>query len=472
VLLIVLLTSPGCLTLLGGEQRVGDQAAAEVERETGIVDSLELEAYVRAIGERLARESKRDGPWRFVILDEPAPNAFALPGGHVYVTRGLLALVNSEDELAGVVGHEIGHVLAGHGGKRVTLNAPFAIITGITSFATGLVIPRLGQAVSDAGNALSQGLVVAPYSRQQEHEADRIGQELAAAAGWDPLGISGFLDTLGRATILILGEEQRASWLDTHPATPDRVSQTAERARELESAPRAPIARDRADLLGRLDGLLVGLDAAHGVRVGSRFVRPEGWVSAEFPEGWLVDGNAVISAAQAPSGDALIAIQLAGEGDDPRAAVRAMEEEIGEAIEVEEISVGGKRALRASGTERGRGGRIYFESTWLAAGDGVVRVITLCEERRADAWGPTFEAFIRSLRSASQEERAAVRDRRLRSAAARSNESAAELAARTGSDWSGDKLEVANAVAAGHRFEAGAWVKITLEEPYRPRRRP
>ena len=472
LLLALSLATSGCLTLLGGEQRVGDQAAAQIEREVGLVPSPGLEAYVRGIGERLAGESKRKGPWRFVILDDPTPNAFALPGGHVYVTRGLLALVNSEDELAGVVGHEIGHVLAGHGGKRVTLNAPFAIITGITSFATGLVVPRLGRAVSDAGTALSQGFVVAPFSRRQEHEADRIGQDLAAAAGWDAAGISSFLDTLGRTTTLMLGEERRASWLDTHPATPDRVAQTAARAAELESVSRAPIARDRADLLGRLDALLVGGDASHGVRVESRFVRPEWWVSVEFPDGWLVDGNAVIAASQSPSGDALLAVQRVSEGDDPKQAVRAMEEEVGESIDVEEIRVDGRVALKASGSERSRGGRIYYESTWLAAGQGVMRVIAVCEERRAEAWAPTFQAFTRSLRSASADERAAVKDTRLRSVAARRGESAAALVERAGSAWSGQIVEVANGVPVDHRFDSGALVKITREEPYRSRRQP
>ena len=468
-LLVSLLLLPGCLTLLGGEQRVGDQAA--VERETGVVHSPELEAYIRAIGERLAAESKRSGPWRFILLDDPSPNAFALPGGHLYVTRGLLALVNSEDELAGVIGHEIGHVLGGHGGKRVTLNAPFAILNGITSFTTGIVFPRLGRAMFDAGNALSQGFVVAPYSRRQELHADRIGQELAAAAGWDPRGISDFLETLERATALMLGEERRTGWLDTHPATDERVARTAARATELELVTRQPIARDRRELLDRLDGLIVGPDSSHGVRVDNRFVRPDWRVSIEFPEGWVEDGSAVIAVAQSASGDAMAALQVEGEGDDPRAAVRALEEEIGETIEVEEISIRGQPALRTHGSRKLRGGRLYFESTWVAIDGAVVRLISVCEERQSGVWRPTFDRIAQSLRAASAEEVASVHDTRLRRVTARAGEDAAELAALSSSVWSGPQIEVANAVATGHRFEAGALVKISRREPYalRPR---
>ncbi|MBW2498671.1 MAG: M48 family metalloprotease [Deltaproteobacteria bacterium] len=465
-LLVTLLPLGGCLTLLGGEQRVGDQAAREIEQQTGVVRSAELESYVRAIGERLAAKSGREGPWRFVILDDPIPNAFALPGGHVYVTRGLLALGNSEDELAGVIGHEIGHVIAGHGGKRVTLNAPFAILTGITSWATGIVSPRLGKAVSDGGTALSQGLVVAPFSRQQERDADRIWQELAAAAGWDPLGISDFLETLGRATTLMLGEERRPSWLDTHPATPQRVAQTTERAEKLERAPHRPIAPGRRGLLDRLDGLLVGPDVGHGVSVEGRFVRPDWRVSIALPEDWIVRGDANTAASQAPSGNALAILLMAAEGDDPHLAVRALEEEIGEAIDVEEISIGKRRALRATGSERARGGRIYYESTWVAIGGQILRLVAVCEDRQRETWRPTFDRIAQSLRAASSLELASIEDTRLRSTAAEAGEVAGQLAKRTASAWSPQVIEVANAVESGHRFEDGALVKIARKEAF------
>ena len=119
------LLSSGCLTLMGGEERAGAEAARQAEAEMGLVDDPALEAYLREIGERLVvHAARKDVTWRFKIVDMPEPNAFALPGGYVYVSRGLLALVNHEDELAGVVGHEIGHVTGHHSNRRVTLSAP------------------------------------------------------------------------------------------------------------------------------------------------------------------------------------------------------------------------------------------------------------------------------------------------------------------------------------------------------------
>lgn len=467
--LVLCVVASGCLTLLGGEQRVGDQAAAEIERETGVVASPALEAYVRAIGMRLAAGSSREGPWRFVVLDDPVPNAFALPGGHVYVTRGLLALVNSEDELAGVVGHEIGHVLGGHGGKRITLGAPFAVLTGITSFATGLVLPRLGQAVAEGGSALSQGLVIAPYSRQQEREADRIGQELAAAAGWDPAGLSRSLANLGRATDLLQGAARGSSWLDTHPGTDERVETTAEHAGRLAWTPREPVAPDRRAVLERLDGLRVGRDPSFGVFVGDRFVRPDWRVSIAFPDGWAAGGNAALAAAGSPSQDAMLLLGFVEPGDDPRAAIRSLEEETGRPIEVEEVRLGDRRALRSRGSERARGGTVDFVSTWVALGGNVFRLLALSDARRSEAWRPVLETAEGSLREASGEEISSVTERRLRMVEARAGEDASRLAARVGSPWSGEVVEVVNGLAAGARLEAGQLLKVARTEPYAPR---
>ena len=127
-----LLFVSGCLTP-AREAKLGDEAARQIEQSMGLLPDAEVVAYVREVGERLAAVSARpQGPWRFEVADAPEPNAFALPGGYVYVTRGLLALVNSEDELAGVVGHEIGHVTARHSAKRI--NA--ALVTAPVNIAT------------------------------------------------------------------------------------------------------------------------------------------------------------------------------------------------------------------------------------------------------------------------------------------------------------------------------------------------
>ncbi|HXZ84518.1 MAG TPA: M48 family metalloprotease, partial [Myxococcota bacterium] len=304
----------GCLTP-AAEQKQGDEAAKQVEQEMGLVREPALLGYVRAVGEKLAAVSERpEGPWQFAVVDKPEPNAFALPGGHVYVTRGLLSLANSEDELAGVLGHEIAHVTARHSVKRLgaaVLTAPLSIATGLAGLAVGIVSPTLGKVVAGTGELVTGGLVLAPFSREQEHEADEIGQGLAARAGYDPAGLPRFLQTLDRDLALSSGEQRQFHFLDSHPLTPDRVARTQERASQLTRAAAQPIAGERSAFLARLEGILVGDDPAQGVFEGSRFLHPDLDFRLEFPAGWQTRNTPNAVGAISPSKDALVALRLA-----------------------------------------------------------------------------------------------------------------------------------------------------------------
>ena len=130
--------------------------------------------------------------------------------------------MNSEDELAGVVGHEIGHVAARHTVQKISRQGPFAAVFGIASGLAGMVVPLAGNIIEGVGD-LTQGVLFSPYSRGQETEADRVGQEMAAKAGWDPGALAVFLNTLEREVALMSKEPRKPGFFDSHPATPDRV---------------------------------------------------------------------------------------------------------------------------------------------------------------------------------------------------------------------------------------------------------
>jgi len=156
------------------EKQIGAEEAKKVEQEMGLLQDPALTDYVGQLGQRLAKESPRqDVTYQFYVADMAEPNAFALPGGYVYVTRGLLALSNSEEELAGVVGHEIGHVAARHTVQKISRQGPFSLIFGLTAGLTGLLSPLVGNIVGGVGN-FAQSLVFSPYSRSQESQSDEI----------------------------------------------------------------------------------------------------------------------------------------------------------------------------------------------------------------------------------------------------------------------------------------------------------
>src|SRR5947208_1813715 len=293
------------------------------------------------------------------------PNAFALPGGPVYVSRALLVLTNSEDELAGVLGHEIGHVAARHAVRRVTRAAPLAVVTGLGAAVTSIVSPMLGDLVGGIGGVAGAS-VLARYSREQEPEADRIGQELAAAAGWDPAGLSRSLRTLERDDTLHHGEERPNSFFATHPPLPDRVADTEARAATLARTAAAPVAGP-GGMLRRLDGLPVGPRASNGVFDGETFLHPDLDFRVRFPAGWKTANERTVVGASAPDGRAVVGLELVGKGSDPEAALRAFQEEakIDLAPGAERLMVGGLPAIHATTTARTSDGRVALDPTWI-----------------------------------------------------------------------------------------------------------
>lgn len=275
---------PGCSTnpATGGsdftllspedERRIGREQHPRIVAEFGGRYRDEaVQAYVEGLGTGLAAGSELAGtPFAFTVLDSPMVNAFALPGGYVYVTRGLLALAGSEAELAGVLGHEIGHVTARHGARQHG-----------RSVIVGLGAAILGAAIGDRGAAellnRGSGLVLRSYSREQEFEADGLGLRYMARAGYDPEAMASFLERL-RAKAAFDAEAQGGgadpdgfSLASTHPRTVDRVHEA--RAAVLGAGP-VEGRTGRDEYLRRLDGMVWGDSADQGFVRGQRFVHP------------------------------------------------------------------------------------------------------------------------------------------------------------------------------------------------------
>jgi len=209
---------------LEDEVAEGEKAVRAIRSEVGLVQDPVLTEYVVAIGERLAQHSPRqDIAYSFYLVDREDVNAFAVPGGHVFVTRGLLALADSEDELANVLGHEIGHVAARHYDSRSWRKTGGSILAVLGGIAGGFL--GLSEVASRPGRGLIEG-----HNRDQEREADELGQAMVAAAGWSPQAMTEFLDKLERDTIIALGAKPEESLLDSHPATGERIEASRSRA--------------------------------------------------------------------------------------------------------------------------------------------------------------------------------------------------------------------------------------------------
>jgi len=453
------------------ERELSEEEARRVAETMGLYDDPALAAYVRAVGERLARVSPRQGlPYDFQVVDMKEPNAFALPAGQVYVSRGLVALLNSEDELAGVLGHEVGHVAARHSAQRATRAAPIGILTGLGAGVTGIISPTLGDLVGGIGG-FAGALVLAPYSRGQEREADEVGQDLTAKAGWDPAGLPASLRTLEREDALHPGEKRPASFFSTHPPLPDRVVDTEERAARLMRTTAAPIAGSRAAFLRKLDGLVVGPRARDGVFDGQTFRQPDLDFHVQFPAGWKTVNERSIVGAGAPDGRAVIGLEVAGDGNDPEAALRDFERKTKlDLASPERLTINGLPARHATATARTRGGRVALDLTWIAHAGHVYRFTGVAEPDAMAASAPLFRATTGSFRPLASAERAAIRETRLRIVSARRGDTLADVLARAHSSWNVATAAVANGLDGNSPLEAGQPLKVAVSERYTPAR--
>jgi predicted Zn-dependent protease len=474
VLVLVFACTTARLATPTGETRLGAEAAAEVEQHLGLVRTPALETYVVAIGERLSRGAGVRGglTYRFAVVDMPEPNAFALPGGYVYVSRGLLALLNSEDELASVIAHEIGHISARHHLRHSLLAAPLIpvrVAAGIGGLATGIVSPMLGQVVGALGSAPG-AITLATHSRGQENEADEIGQKLVAEAGWDPRAIASVMDALTREDELGGRDPARSTFLDTHPTTPARAKRTLDRAAALPIARSAPIAPDRRHFYQRLDGLLYGRPATDGVVVDAEFLHPDLAVRVAFPAGWRIENGSDAVIAAPKEDDALALFSIAARGDDPAAVAKQVIRNASLALEgpLETTTIGGLAAARVTAKSRARGATFLNRVAWVAHGGYVYQVAGTSLEKDWPRYREPFEAFVASFRPLTPRDRERIRETRVRIVDAQPGETLAKLIARSGSAWSVERAAAANAVpSAEASLGSGDPVKVVRWETYR-----
>src|ERR1041384_6420026 len=200
----------------------GQEAHAQVKKEMGLYNDPNLQQYISSIGMKLAQSSERPNlPWHYTGVDVPAINAFTLPGGYIYITRGILAFLSDEAQLAGVLGHETGHVTARHAAQQYTR----AVGGTVGLVALGIFVPG-GQQI---GGLAEQGLGVLflKYSRGDESQADQLGVRYASRANWDPAGVPEMLTTLGRLDEASGQSKGVPNWLETHPEPLQRVQDIA-----------------------------------------------------------------------------------------------------------------------------------------------------------------------------------------------------------------------------------------------------
>jgi predicted Zn-dependent protease len=289
------------------EIALGRDMNPKVLQAYGKYDDAALQAYVQGVGDKLAAVSHRPNlVYRFTVVDSTEVNAFALPGGYIYITRGILAYLNSEAELAGVLGHEIGHVTARHAVRQYT--AATAAQLGMT--LGGIFVPGMGSNVAQNVMGVLGQAMLSGYGREHELESDGLGAEYLARTGYDPQAILGVLRTLKAqgdyATAQAKAEGQQPQTYHglfaSHPDEDTRLKEVLTKASFLAPDQPAPDSRDM--YLKHIDGMVYGDSAAQGVRRDNRFYHRDLDFALEFPAGWRLDNRPDRLLAIGPGGKA------------------------------------------------------------------------------------------------------------------------------------------------------------------------
>lgn len=452
-------------------KRLGAQEHPKILKEFGgPYDDPEIGAYVAGIAGRIAGQSGQPaGNFTFTVLNSPVVNAFALPGGYVYITRGTLAIANNEAEAAGVLGHEIGHVIAQHSEKRydksvfTNLGVAGASILGSIFLGSGAgdLIGQIGQ--------IGGGAYLAAFSRENELEADTIGIKLLARVGYAPDAQAAFLQSLSDYSDLATkmagqaGKDRLNDLFATHPGGPQRVREAMAAAQEQ---PASPVYR-RDDYLDRINGMIYGDDPKEGVVRGSTFTHPDLRLSFSVPEDWRISNTSDAVIASGPGGK----LQFDVEGDKRKVQASRSALDYLTRIWVPKLGLRNAEEIRVNGMPAATGSaRIQMKSggnadvRFIAVGfptDAILRFVIIAPAGGLSKIEPAMIRSVNTLKFLSEGEAKAVRPLRLKVVKVQPGDTAEKLAETL--PFSRLKLEqfrVLNGLREGEQLKPGERVKL------------
>jgi predicted Zn-dependent protease len=423
----------------------------------GAYEDPKLQAVLTRVVNRLVAASERpEVTYKVTILNSPAVNAFALPTGQLYVTRGLLGLANDSSELASVVSHEIAHVIARHADMREEQARRAELVNNVVNDV--LSDPQ------DGAMALARSkLALAGFSRAQEFEADGIGVGIAARSGYDPFGAARFLTSMGRnADFRAVGrsrDNRPLDFLSSHPATPERVKSARNSARQIAAPGRGE--RDKAAYLAGIDGLVYGEDPIEGFVRGHRFLHPKLGFTFTAPDGFSLDNTAqAVLGIKDPGNEALRldVVKVPAE----QTLIEYLNSGWIENIEpgsVEELAINGFPAATATA----KGDQWTFRLYAIRFGSEIYRFIFAAKARTPET-ERAFREAVGTFRRLTLAEIQMAKPLRLKVVKVQPGDTVEHLASRMALiDRQLDRFRVLNGLDTSEQVKPGELVKIVVE---------
>ena len=469
-IIIVLITFIVNISVLNAQdfsydKKIGAEAAKQVESTMGIYPDSALRAYVAEVGNRLVRMlGNPPVDFLFHLIDSPEPNAFALPGGYIYITRGLLVLVNDESELADVMGHEMIHVTKRHSVKQQKKGILPAILQ-IPGAIIGMASPGLGNLINTPINFGSQ-VFLSSYSRSQEKEADKYGVKLASKAGYDPSKLAVILHSLSEEVERMTGEAEKKSYLASHPYTPKREAYLNEEIETLEWTPKKAIAPTKEDVYKKMEGMVFGQNPQQGIFVDSLFMHPDLNFALIFPSKWQTMNIPVAVGAMEEKGEAQIVLQLDNSGKDPDSLGLAFMDYLKKnnlsPKESKSMKINGNPAYYISLHDDTGEKPVEIQSWWIKMNSLVFQIVGMGYLEHGDA----IRKSVQSFRKLTKGEKAGISSLKIHFAKANEGESLEDFSKRTNNNWDVETMLIMNNLENDAKLTSGQVLKIAVKEPY------
>ncbi|NOY79280.1 MAG: M48 family metalloprotease [Calditrichaeota bacterium] len=437
------------------EIQLGKQSDQSVIQTYGLYKDPKLETYIESLGQKLARLSDRPKlAFHFRLLDSPVVNAFAIPGGYVYITRGILAYLNNEAELAGVLGHEIGHIAARHSAKQYSQSQ-------LVQLGFGLAYTFSEEFRKYAGlTNLGVNMLFLKFSRDNERQADQLGVKYSSEAGYNALEMADFFKTLDR--MQPSGQQALPDWFTTHPNPKERIQNVRKLARQWQ----AKLGKKhwiihRNAYLQRLNGLVFGDDPRQGFVEDGIFYHPAMRFYFPVPAGWkLVNTHAQVQMVS-PKKDAVILFTLA-KGQTPQQAADAfIKESKGSVLSSDPMRLQGYPAHRVIETIETDTGKLKIMSLFIKKGTHIFVFHSYTQDDLFPGYRKTFQATMFKFNRMTNPRRIQIKPNRIyirKVARTSSLEQALKAFGVSGKDR--EKLALLNGMKLTDTVQAGTLLKI------------
>jgi predicted Zn-dependent protease len=438
------------------EIEMGREADEQITASMGMYEDTELQDYVSRLGQQLAASSERpDLPWTFRVLDDPVVNAFALPGGFIYVTRGILVHFNSEAELAGVLGHEIGHVTGKHSVNRLSKQQLAQLGIGV-----GVIIePDL----KEYGQIASAGLqlLFLKFSRDDERQADILGLRYMRRVDYDPSDMVGVMSMLDRVTEA-RGGRGVPEWLATHPDPGNRQEyiRAAIDTMTLTGSFKSP---QRTEYLQMIEGVVYGQDPRNGYFEDGMFYHPDLRFKLRFPDGWETMNQAQVVAAISPQEDAIVQLTLSTAGDANTAARQFAGQDGISADPAINIDVNGLSGVRVDFAAQTRDGVFLGTAVFIDYADNVYQILGYSAQNLWRTYEGTVLGSARSFGRLNDPARINVEPMRVQIVTLEKPMTLTDFVAANPSPVSVDELAVINRVDKTEQLPSGFMLKHVVK---------